>query len=53
MTMGFSNAFVAAACLLALLCSSSSVEGERIRRVSAGARHEDHDAVHIVVNKVG
>jgi hypothetical protein len=49
--MGFSNAFVAAACLLTLF--SRSVEGGRIRRVRAGARYKDHDEVHIVVNKVG
>lgn len=49
MTMGVSNAIVAA-CLLALF---SRVQGGSIRRVRAGKRYKDHDAVHIVVNKVG
>jgi hypothetical protein len=48
--MGVSNTTIVAACLLALF---SSVQGSRIRRVRAGQRYKDHDAVHIVVNKVG
>jgi uncharacterized protein (UPF0218 family) len=40
------------AILLVLLSTLSVVDG-KIKRVQAGRRYKDHDAVHIVVNKVG
>jgi uncharacterized protein (UPF0218 family) len=40
------------AILLVLLSTLGVVDG-KIKRVQAGRRYQDHDAVHIVVNKVG
>jgi hypothetical protein len=39
-------------CLLLLLLSLTA-DGARVKRVKAGMKYKEHDAVHIVVNKVG
>jgi hypothetical protein len=39
--------------LLGLLCSPALTGGAKIRRAKAGKIYKEHDAVHIVVNKVG
>mmetsp|Transcript_7532 Transcript_7532/g.11385 ORF Transcript_7532/g.11385 Transcript_7532/m.11385 type:complete len:636 (+) Transcript_7532:64-1971(+) len=41
--------------VIALLSSCSSVDafGKKVKRVKAGRTHNEHDQVHIVVNKVG
>jgi fructose-1,6-bisphosphatase/inositol monophosphatase family enzyme len=39
--------------ILLVLLSTLSVADGKIKRVQAGRRYVDHDAVHIVVNKVG
>jgi hypothetical protein len=39
--------------ILLVLLSALSVADGKIKRVQAGRRYKDHDAVHIVVNKVG
>lgn len=39
--------------LLLVLLSALNVADGKIKRVQAGRRYKDHDAVHIVVNKVG
>jgi hypothetical protein len=39
--------------ILLVLLSTLSVADGKIKRVQAGRRYADHDAVHIVVNKVG
>ena len=37
-----------------LVCASSlGVDGAKVKRVKAGRKYNVHDAVHIVVNKVG
>jgi hypothetical protein len=43
------------ALLVGLLSASEAVGafGKKIKRVKAGKVYDDHDAVHIVVNKVG
>ena len=44
-----------AAFLLVLCASVTTVDGfgRRVRRVKAGKQYAEHEAVHIVVNKVG
>ena len=39
--------------LLLVQCSFWQGGGAKIKRVKAGKQYEQHDAVHIVVNKVG
>jgi len=39
--------------LLSLVCFSPLAEGKKIKRVKAGKKYKDHEAVHIVVNKIG
>jgi hypothetical protein len=37
-----------------LVCASIlGADGAKVKRVKAGKKYNDHDAVHIVVNKVG
>jgi hypothetical protein len=38
---------------LVLLLLSLTADGARVKRVKAGMKYKEHDAVHIVVNKVG
>jgi len=40
-------------CLLFVLYNSPSVWSKRVRRVNPGTHYKEHDAVHVVVNKVG
>jgi hypothetical protein len=40
------------AILLVLLSALNVVDG-KVKRVKAGQHYKDHDAVHVVVNKVG
>ena len=47
--MGVSNALRV---VLLVLLSLTAVDA-KIRRVKAGKRYKEHEAVHVVVNKVG
>lgn len=51
-TMVWLRCFSAAALLLAVVDAKAS-SWRKIRRVKAGKQYEDHEAVHVVVNKVG
>ena len=48
--MGFSKRIAA---FVALLLSAAVVDAAKVRRVKAGKIYQEHEAVHIVVNKVG
>jgi hypothetical protein len=39
--------------LLGLICSTDLVDALKVKRVKAGGIYKEHDAVHLVVNKVG
>lgn len=39
--------------LLSLVCFSTFTDGAKVRRVKAGKKYQEHEAVHLVVNKVG
>lgn len=39
--------------LLASVLPSLLVEGSKVKRVKAGKIYKEHEAVHVVVNKVG
>jgi hypothetical protein len=39
--------------ILLVLLSALSVADGKVKRVKAGQHYKDHDAVHVVVNKVG
>jgi len=45
--------FVALTAVLQYLCIGAGVDAAKVKRVKAGKNYNEHDPVHIVVNKVG